>query len=81
MMFNTDFEIFFDVELDQTGKATCKLEPNCVLDVSCGKNNLCGKADTYEQGHGYIKVTWVLQNKIIYIFKYYWNQYYSFGIN
>jgi hypothetical protein len=55
-MFSTDFAIFFDVELDPSGKATCKLEPNCVLDESCGKNNVCRKATTYEQGKEYIKV-------------------------
>ena len=57
MMLNTDFEIFFNLELDQNGKTVCKLEPNCVQDGSCGKNNLCAKADTYEQGHEYIKVS------------------------
>ena len=55
-MFNTDFEIFFDVELDSTGKAVCKLEPTCVEAGTCGQKDLCAKADTYEQGHDYIKV-------------------------
>jgi hypothetical protein len=56
MMFNTDFEIFFDLDLDQNGKAVCKLDPTCVEAGTCGKKDICAKADTYEQGQDYIKV-------------------------
>ena len=56
MMLNTDYEIFFDLELDSTGRTSCKLEPGCVETGTCGTKNICPKADTYEQGQDYIEV-------------------------
>ena len=56
-MFNTDFHVLFDVDVDNDGKATCDLKTDCLESDSCGIGNVCKKAATYEQGHGYIKVT------------------------
>jgi hypothetical protein len=56
MMFNTDFEIFFDLDLDADGKTTCTLDPQCYLQDTCGQNNICNMADTYGQGLKYISV-------------------------
>ena len=56
MMLNTDYEIFFDLDLDQNGQTSCKLEPGCVGTGTCGTNNICQKAETYEQGQDYIEV-------------------------
>lgn len=54
MMLNTDFEIFFDLELDETGKTTCTLDPECYTEGTCGENNICAMAETYGQGAKYI---------------------------
>jgi hypothetical protein len=56
MMFNTDFEIFFDLGLDSDGKASCILDPQCYTEDTCGKDNICGMAETYGQGLKYISV-------------------------
>jgi len=59
MMFNTDFEIFFDLDLDEEGKTKCILDPQCYSQDTCGKDNICGMAETYGQGLKYISVSFI----------------------
>ena len=58
-MLNTDFEIFFDLDLDANGKAVCKLDPTCVDKKTCGKHNICPQAETYDLGKKYIDVSYI----------------------
>ena len=53
MMLNTDFELFFDLDLDANGKAVCNLDITCIASNSCGKKNTCRLANTFEQGKKY----------------------------
>jgi hypothetical protein len=55
-MLNTDFEIFFDLELDADGQAVCILDNTCVRKHTCGINGICAQAATYEQGEAYALV-------------------------
>jgi hypothetical protein len=56
MMLNTDFELFFDLQLDGDGKAVCILDNTCVSKKTCGKNGICPMAETYEQAQTYAQV-------------------------
>jgi hypothetical protein len=55
-MLNTDFELFFDVQLDADGKAVCILDNNCVAKKTCGINGICPIAETYDQAATYAQV-------------------------
>ncbi len=55
-MLNTDFELFFDVQLDADGKAVCILDNTCVAKKTCGKNGVCPIAETYDQAAAYAQV-------------------------
>ncbi len=55
-MLNTDFELFFDVQLDGDGKAVCILDNNCVAKKTCGINGICPIAETYDQAATYAQV-------------------------
>ncbi len=61
MMLNTDFELFFDLQLDGDGKAVCILDNTCVSKKTCGKNGICPMAETYEQAQTYAQV-WTCVN-------------------
>lgn len=56
-MLNTDFEIFFDLDLDANGKSVCKIDQTCVEKKTCGKRNICPQAATYDIGKKYIDVS------------------------
>ena len=56
MMFNTDFELFFNLTLDESGKAQCKLETTCGFDDSCGVDGVCPKSGTYDIALHYARV-------------------------
>ena len=56
-MLNTDFELFFDINLDGDGKAVCILDNTCALSKTCGKNNNCPKAATFDQALSYAHVS------------------------
>jgi hypothetical protein len=46
MMFNTDFEMFYDLTLEEeTAKTTCTLDPMCG-ETDC--TDKCPKSSTYE---------------------------------
>ena len=55
-MLNTDFYVFFNVTLDNFGKATCQLDTNCGHMGTCGLLGKCGMSPTYEIGLLYSKV-------------------------
>ena len=55
-MLNTDFELFFDVELDGDGKAVCILDNTCASKKNCGKDGICPMAETYDQAATYAQV-------------------------
>ena len=55
-MLNTDFELFFDLDLDEEGKAVCDLDTTCIASNTCGKRNTCRLAKTFHQGKKYIEV-------------------------
>ena len=57
-MLNTDFEIFFDLDLDANGKSVCQLDNTCVEKGTCGKHSVCPQAATYELGKQYIEVSY-----------------------
>ena len=56
-MLNTDFELFFDLDLDANGKATCILDPTCIAAGTCGKHNICPQAQTFDIGNNFIQVS------------------------
>ena len=56
-MLNTDFEIFFDLDLDANGKSVCKLDNTCPEKETCGKHGVCPQAATYDLGKQYIEVS------------------------
>ena len=64
-MLNTDFEIFFDLDLDANGKAACAIDVTCADKGTCGKHGACPKASTYELGKNYIDVSNVVTDIII----------------
>jgi len=53
MMFNTDFELFYNLTLDANGKATCNLNHLCGLNNSC--TNYCPMSSTFQTALGYSK--------------------------
>ena len=55
-MLNTDFELFFDLELDGDGKTVCILDNTCASKKTCGKDGICPMAETYEQAQTYAQV-------------------------
>ena len=55
-MLNTDFELFFDLELDGDGKTVCILDNSCASKKTCGKDGICPMAETYEQAETYAQV-------------------------
>ncbi len=55
-MLNTDFELFFDLELDGDGKTVCTLDNTCASRNTCGKNGICPMAETYKQAESYAQV-------------------------
>ena len=57
MMFNTDFEVFFDLLLDSDGKAVCILDNTCAAKETCGTNGICPIAETYDQALMYAHVS------------------------
>jgi hypothetical protein len=57
MMFNTDFELFFNLTLDQSGKSQCRLVTTCDVTKSCGTDGICPKSDTYAIAIKYATVT------------------------
>lgn len=51
-MLNTDFEIFYNLTLDNDGKLTCKLDTSCGPSYTCdGKD--CPMANTFLQAYKY----------------------------
>jgi hypothetical protein len=56
MMLNTDFELFFDLELDGDGKTVCILDNTCASKKTCGKDGICPMAETYVQAETYAQV-------------------------
>ena len=54
-MLNTDFELYYDLKTDKSGRTTCKLEPSCGLDQSCKPEN-CRPSKTFGQAHSYSEV-------------------------
>jgi hypothetical protein len=56
MMFNTDFEVFFDLLLDSDGKAVCILDNTCAAKETCGTNGIFPIAETYDQALTYAHV-------------------------
>ena len=59
-MLNTDFEIFFDLDLDANGKAVCTLDNTCAETMTCGKHNICNMAKTFDQGKKYVEVSFFI---------------------
>ena len=57
MMFNTDFELFFDLDLDDDGQTLCDLQVDCIAMGTCGTNNVCRVSDTYALAEHYITVS------------------------
>ena len=55
-MLNTDFELFFDLELNGDGEAVCILDNTCAAKHTCGKHGICPMAETYEQASTYAQV-------------------------
>jgi hypothetical protein len=55
-MLNTDFELFFDLELNGDGQAVCILDNTCASKHTCGKNGICPKSKTYDQAAAYAQV-------------------------
>ena len=56
-MLNTDFEIFFDLELDGNGQTICTLDNSCIHKHTCGRDGLCPKAATFDQALSYAHVS------------------------
>jgi hypothetical protein len=56
-MLNTDFEIFFDLDLDSNGKSVCTLDQTCPEKGTCGKRGVCPQAETFDLGKKYIDVS------------------------
>jgi hypothetical protein len=59
-MLNTDYEIFYDLSLDNAGKLTCNLAPTCGLDDSCRPGIDCPKENTFDLALAYANVSVVL---------------------
>lgn len=55
MFFNTDFDVFFNVTVDETGKPTCILDTGCPQINACGLDGTCAKSETYEIAELYAK--------------------------
>jgi hypothetical protein len=56
MMFNTDFEMFYDLTLNETtAEATCKLNHTCGETNTC--DGSCPKATTFAKSLNYAKVS------------------------
>ena len=55
-MLNTDFELFFDLDLNGEGQAVCILDNTCDSTHTCGKNGICPKAETFDQAATYAQV-------------------------
>ena len=55
-MLNTDFELFFDLDLNGEGQAVCILDNTCDSTHTCGKNGICPKAETFDQAATYAHV-------------------------
>jgi hypothetical protein len=56
MMFNTDFEMFYDLTLNETSaEATCKLNHTCGVTDTC--EGSCPKATTFAKSLSYTKVS------------------------
>ena len=62
-MLNTDFELFFELDLDGDGKTMCILDNTCVHRHTCGRDGLCPKAATVDQALSYAHVSIVLLYK------------------
>ena len=54
-MLNTDFAVFYDLQLDQNGKLGCKLNNTCGITNTC--DNYCPKASTFENALKYANVS------------------------
>ena len=55
-MFNTDFEMFYDLKLnDETFETECNLNPLCGQDGSCSASD-CPVAPVYHQSVSYAQV-------------------------
>jgi len=50
-MFNTDFEVFYNLTLNADGQATCQLNNTCGLTNSC--TNYCPKSSTFATAYNY----------------------------
>ena len=56
MMFNTDFEMFYDLQLNNaTSETECNLNPLCGQDGSCSDDE-CPVAPVYAQSASYAQV-------------------------
>ena len=57
IMFNTDFEMFYDLELNSTTSQTlCKLDHTCGAVGQCDGEGICKKSNTYETSVKYSQV-------------------------
>ena len=56
-MLVTDFEVFYDIEVDDDGEPTCTLNNVCGIDDSCDTTTECAAASTFSQAQGYSTVS------------------------
>ena len=69
MTLNTDMEVFFDLQLDQDGKAGCRLEVDCDVKQTCGTNGVCALSPSYPYAILYAKVCGIQINTLL-LFEY-----------
>ena len=61
MMFNTDFEMFYDLELDPATSATrCNLNPQCESIDTCAETD-CPVSPMYDLSMDYAKVSLLMR--------------------
>ena len=55
-MLNTDFALFYDLQVDRVGKLKCNLNTTCGLTNSCQADFHCLPGDTFDLARQYAQV-------------------------